>query len=208
LLADSNFLAQVAQRNNMSEARFYNQDDSDVLKMVENYASERGMFQTSSSMPQQSLSGSPMATTPEALRDQNARDGNQISNNVKSAAVANNRVVGVSAKAGQRLPVTVAMPLEMATHAKTQVGRDIETSKTETAPFVKNVQVWTNEGQALGTGPVVTSKVVDKAMENSVATTVINMKREVMNEAPEFNGAPLSDSEQQQKAPPLKSTKN
>ncbi len=158
LLADSGFLAQVAQRNKMSEGNvFYNQDDIDVLRMVEDYASEKGMFQTASNLPQQGLSGASMAATPAALQEQHPNDGAQISNSVKSAAAANHRVVGVSGRADQRLPVTVALPLEMATQAKTEVGHEIEASKTETAPFVRNVQIWTNDGQALGTGPVVTS---------------------------------------------------
>ncbi len=208
LLADSGFLAQVAQRNKMSEARFYNQDDIDVLRMVEDYASEKGMFQTASNLPQQGLSGASMAATPAALQEQHANDRTQISNNVKSAAAANHRVVGVSGRADQRLPVTVALPLEMATQAKTEVGHEIEASKTETAPFVRNVQIWTNDGQALGTGPVVTSSVVDSTMKNSIKATVTNMGRDLTGQAPEFNEVPLTETEQQQKAPPIRATKN
>lgn len=208
LLADTGFMAQVAQRNHMSEARFYNQDDIDVLRMVENYAAERGMFQQASSMPQQSLSGSTLSTTPESIRDQAANDAQGISNQTAITAVANNRAVGVSSSVGARIPVTVALPLAMATDAKSKVGREDESARTESAPFVKNVQVWTNEGQELGTGPVVTSSVVDKAVSNSVLTTVGNAKRALTGSPPEFNDKPLSDAEQKQKAPTVTPTKN
>ena len=208
LLADSSFLAQVAQRNNMSEARFYNQDDIDVFRMVEQYASEKYMFQTASSLPQQGLSGATMAATPAALQEQHIKDGTQISNNVKSAVAANHRAVGVSNKADQRLPVTVALPLEMATQAKTEVGHEIESSKAETAPFVRNIQIWTNEGQALGTGPVVTSIVVDDAVANSVESSISNATRMFTGKPPNFKGKPLLDEEQKQTAPPISSTKN
>lgn len=208
LLADTGFMAQVAQRNHMSEARFYNQDDIDVLRMVENYAAERGMFQQASNMPEQSLAGTRFATTPEAVGEQGAVDARGISHQTATAATANNRAVGVSASVGSRIPVTVALPLAMATDAKSKVGSEDQAAKSESLPFVKNVQIWTNEGEALGSGPVATSVVVDEAVGNSVLTTVDNAKKALSGSAPEFKGQPLSDAEQKQKAPPVSPTKN
>ena len=207
LLADAGFMAQVAQRNHMSEARFYNQDDVDVLRMVEDYASEKGMFQQANRLRDQSLSGRVIATTPAAIREQASVDAQGIQNQTAAVAVANNRAVGVAANVGSRIPVTVALPLGLANDAKTKVINEEASARSEAAPFVKNVQVWTNDGQALGTGPVVTSSVVDTAVGNSVVTTVGNAKRQLSGMAPEFDGRALSEEEQKQIAPPLKPTK-
>ena len=208
LLADPAFLAQVAQRNHMSEARFYNQDDVDLMRMVERYADERGMFQQATSLPRQSAAGVPLATSAGALQAAHAFESGSVSNRTAAAGVRHDRSVGISGQVTAPLANTVALPLATATDARTNVDKGVATGAAAAAPFVKNVQVWTNEGNPLGTGPVSTQTVTDQAVKSAAKSTLKNAWDALTGERPQHNGISLTEGEQQQKAPPIFPTKN
>jgi len=200
LLADPNLLEKVAQRNNMTAARFMGQEEGRMLAMVRDYVADKGMVAGASKLNATGLDGSKLATTKTALESTSTADQAKLPNDI--LARHKRRAAQTGFTGTTPLTPDLAMPaLATAAEAvvKTQLNPSAEGSIPQrAAPLDETTKAWASADKAIGEGRANPLAVVESMELRDVADTGKKMWDKLTGGDGTADGEKLNDNKKRE----------
>ncbi len=211
LMADPYLFQKVAARNGMTAMRFANQSEERIMQMVQDYASEKGMVQQATTMPQQTFAGERLPTTKAELDKQSATDRAGIPQDI--GAVHKKKVAQTGYAGTAPVAVDTSAP-SIISESKGDVQGQLDPKNKGSIParagaLDENVHAWASPDKAVGEGRANPAAVNEGNMIRDGQDTVLkawdkltggdgtadgeklndNMKRETAASVPINNGS-------------------
>lgn len=134
LMADPHLFAKVAARNGMTPARFANQSQENILRMVEDYVAEKGMVQRAKTMPQETFAGETLPAHAGELADKTLAERRALDEwggDVRDHHTDNKRAV----RAGSTAPLKVDTSVpNLAYQARSRADADLNPENPASLP--------------------------------------------------------------------------
>lgn len=154
LMADPEFMSQVAARNGMSAMRFYSQETPTIMKQVQDFAAEKGMVAQASNLNGQTFDGGHMPTTKSELHNLSEHEQGDIKDDIDGKHKKKVRKTGFTGAGA--LDVHTGLPA-VGSDARGAVEGNLNPDNKTSIParagaFDENVQAWASPDKKVGEG--------------------------------------------------------
>lgn len=173
LMADPEFMSQVAARNGMSAMRFYSQETPTIMKQVQDFAAEKGMVAQASKLNGQTFDGGQMPTTKAELHKLSEHEQGEIKDDIDKKhkkKVAKTGFTGAGA-----MDVHTGLPA-VGSDARGAVEGNLNPENKTSIParaaaFDENVKAWASADKKIGEGRANPMAMVEQAEKNDLKDT-------------------------------------
>ncbi|MGP8438176.1 conjugal transfer protein TraG N-terminal domain-containing protein [Paraburkholderia fungorum] len=154
LMADPEFMAQVAARNGMSAMRFYSQETPTIMRQAQDFAAEKGMVAKASTLNGQTFDGGHMPTTKSELHSLSEHEQGDIKDDIDSKHKKKVRQTGFTGAGA--LDVHTGLPA-VGSDARGAVEGNLNPDNKTSIParagaFDENVKAWASPDKKVGEG--------------------------------------------------------
>lgn len=163
LMADPEFMSQVAARHNMSSMRFYSQETPTIMKQVQDFAAEKGMVAQASTLNGQTFDGGQMPTTKAELHSLSEHEQGEIKDDIDSKHKKKVRKTGFTGAGA--LDVHTGLPA-VGSDARGAVEGNLNPDNKTSIParaaaFDENVNAWASPDKKVGEGRANPTAVIE-----------------------------------------------
>lgn len=179
LMADPEFMSQVAARNGMSAMRFYSQETPTIIRQVQDFAAEKGMVAKASTLNGQTFDGGHMPTTKSELHNLAQHEQGDMKDDIDSKHKKKVRRTGFTG--ADALDVHTGLPT-VGSDARGAVEGNLNPGNEASIParagaFDENVNAWASPDKKVGEGranPMGVVEVVEGRDIKDYAKKVLN----------------------------------
>lgn len=205
LMADPYLFEKVAARNGMTAMRFANQSEDRIIQMVQDYASEKGMVQQSTTMPQQTFAGESLPTTKAELDKQSAKDRAAIPKNID--AIHKKKVAQTGYAGTAPVNVDTSAPSIIA-ESKGDVQGQLDPKNEGSIParagaLDENVNAWASPDKKIGEGRANPAAVTEDMMIRDGKDAALKVWDKVTGGDGTADGEKLNDNMKRETAAPV-----
>ena len=153
-MADPYLFEKVAARNRMTAGRFANQSEDRIMEMVQAYASEKGMVQQATTMPQQTFAGETLPATKDELEKHSAKARAGVSQDIQGVHKKKVAQTGYGGTAPLKVD-TSAPPIISESRGDVQGQLDPKNNGSipaRSGALDENVNAWASPDKAVGAG--------------------------------------------------------
>lgn len=196
LMASPQFLQAVAARNGMSQSRFANQSDSQVMEMIQNYVSEMQVAQKSTTMPTQNFAGDKLPTTAPELKKIEEDNKKGIPQNINSIHAGNVASTGYAGAAP--LKVDTSTP-EIVGSSTAAVDAQLDPKNKGSIPsraakLDENVTAFASPDKEIGAGRANPAAMNEESMKRDVVDSFDKLVDKVTGGDGMADGEKLNDN--------------
>lgn len=200
LLADPTLMQKVASRNGMTAARFIGQEEGRIMEMVRDYAAEKGVVTSASSMPQATIGGAALRGGASDLKSRSDAEVSLLPNDIAARHKRNTAKTGYQTTA--RLEPDTSVPLNVDV-AGAKVGAQLDPNRAGSIPkragaLDENVEAWASPDKKLGEGRANPLAVVEGMEGRDIKDSALKLWDKVTGGDGTADGEKLNDNKRRE----------